>query len=161
MNIEIKNRFNNNIIVVGEYESIKDALEKNRDADLIGANLIGADLRGANLRDADLRGANLRDADLIGANLIGADLRGANLIDANLRGANGITLPVFNIIGSVHSLFFMDDKIKIGCEDHSVEEWVNNYKEIGENNDYSLEQIEEYRKYIFMIAEFIKNKEEK
>ena len=104
----IKNWWNDKIIVSGKYESIKDCLEKNRDADLrgadlrganlIGADLIDADLRGANLigadlRDADLRGANLiganlRDADLRGANLIGADLIGANLIGANLIGAN-------------------------------------------------------------------------
>lgn len=43
MKIEIKNRLNDQIILCGEYESIKDCLEKNR---------------GANLQDAYLRGAN-------------------------------------------------------------------------------------------------------
>jgi hypothetical protein len=156
MNIEIKNIFNNNIILVGEYESKKDALEKNR-----GANLRGADLRGAYLIGANLRGADLRDANLIGAYLRDANLIGADLIGANLIGANGIILPIFNIIGSVHSVVFMGDKIKIGCEDHSISEWVENYKTIGEQNNYSPEQIEEYKKYIFMIAEFIKSREEK
>ena len=51
MKIEIKSRWDNKIILCGEYESIKDCLEKNR-----GANLRGANLRGANLRDAYLRG---------------------------------------------------------------------------------------------------------
>ena len=114
MKVEIKSRwYNTKVLVCGEYESIKECLEKNRGADLggadlRGANLRGADLRGANLGDADLRGANLRGAylrgadlgdadlgdadlggaDLRGANLRGADLRGADLGDADLRGAN-------------------------------------------------------------------------
>jgi hypothetical protein len=93
MKIEIKNRNNGDIIIAGKYDSIKDCLEKNTDANLIGADLRGANLRDANLIDANLidanlRGANLIDANLRDANLIGADLRGACLIDANLRGAN-------------------------------------------------------------------------
>ena len=57
MKIEIKNRWNNKVIICGEYESIKDCLEKNRGADLRGASLGGADLRGAYLGGADLGGA--------------------------------------------------------------------------------------------------------
>lgn len=53
-NIEIKSRFDSKIIISGKYKSIKDCLEKNRDADLRGANLQGADLQGANLQGADL-----------------------------------------------------------------------------------------------------------
>ncbi len=88
MKIEIKNRFTDNIIIVGEYESIKDSLIKNRDADLCEADLYGANLREANLCDANLRGADLYGANLCGANLCGANLCGANLCGANLRGAN-------------------------------------------------------------------------
>jgi hypothetical protein len=36
MEITIKNRFNSNIILCGEYESIKDCLQRNRGADLQG-----------------------------------------------------------------------------------------------------------------------------
>ena len=75
MKIKIKNRLTNEVILCGEYESIKDCLEKNRDADLRGADLGGAYLRGADLRGADLRGANLTGADLRGANLRGANLK--------------------------------------------------------------------------------------
>ncbi len=56
MKVEIKNRFNEKIMISGEYESIRDALEKNRGADLRGAYLHGADLDGVNLRDAVLGG---------------------------------------------------------------------------------------------------------
>ena len=102
MNIEIKNRFTGSIIISGEYENMKDCLQKNRGANLIGAYLIGANLIGANLIGAYLRGADLGGADLGGAYLIGADLGGANLIDANLRGADlgGADLRGANLIGA-------------------------------------------------------------
>jgi len=100
--IEIKNRFNDHIIISGKYENIKECLEKNKanlqGAYLRGANLQwanlrdaylqGANLRGANLQDANLQWANLQDAYLQGANLQGAYLRGANLRGANLQWAN-------------------------------------------------------------------------
>jgi hypothetical protein len=88
--IEIKNRWNGEIMHSGEYADLRDAVvslvEKN--ANLRGANLRGADLRGANLCGADLRESNLRGADLREANLCGADLRGADLREANLCGAD-------------------------------------------------------------------------
>jgi hypothetical protein len=183
MKIEIKNRWNGGIILCGEYESIKDCLEKNiganlyeanlreadlREANLYGANLrkadlIGADLReanliGADLRGANLRGADLRKADLIGADLIGANLRKADLIGADLRGAVGITLPIISISGSLHTLQYMAGKIKIGCENHTVEKWLNDYKEIGTRNNYTPKQIAEYGEYIKMCAKFVKEK---
>ena len=92
MKIQIKHRWTEKVIVEGDYESIKDCLEKNRDAYLGGAYLRNADLRdaylgGADLRDADLRGAYLRNADLRDAYLGGADLRNTYLRDADLRDA--------------------------------------------------------------------------
>ncbi len=184
MKIEIKNRFTDNIIIVGEYESIKDSLIKNRganlygadlrgadlrEADLYGADLRGANLRGANLRDADLRGANLCEADLRGANLYGADLRdadlrGANLCEADLRGANlceadlyeaEIKLPIISIAGSMHFFFYQSGNITIGCESHSIEYWLIMYNIIGREYDYTPEQIREYGEYIKMCKRFI------
>ena len=87
MFIEIKDRFNDNIIT-GEYASVKDMLQKNKFANLRGANLEGANLEGANLEGANLEGVNLRSANLKGADLEGADLRGAKFEGANLQGAD-------------------------------------------------------------------------
>jgi hypothetical protein len=77
MNIKIRNRYNDKVILCGEYKSIKDCLEKNRGAYLRGANLEGANLEGAYLRGANLEGANLEGAYLRGAYLEGANLEGA------------------------------------------------------------------------------------
>jgi len=67
-------------------------------ADLVGADLSAADLDGAKLSEADLSLANLEKAKLSGAdlswtkldkaNLDGADLNGAKLVEADLVGAN-------------------------------------------------------------------------
>jgi len=89
--MEIKNRWNNDIIITDKYANIKEAVEKNK-KNLSGAYLSGAYLRGADLSDADLSDADLRDADLRGAylsdaDLSDADLRGADLSDADLSGA--------------------------------------------------------------------------
>ena len=72
MKIKIVSRWDSGkVILCGDYESVKDCLEKNK-----GAYLGGANLGGAYLGDADLRGADLGDADLRGAYLRGADLEG-------------------------------------------------------------------------------------
>ena len=91
--IEIKNRYTGEVIVSGEYESIKDCLQRNRYAKLTGAYLTDADIRDAKLTNADLidaklTGADLTDADLTGANLTNADLRVAKLTGAFLTGAD-------------------------------------------------------------------------
>ena len=145
MKIEIKNGWTGNTIIVGEYESIKDALLKNRDADLCDAYLRGADLRGAYLRGADLRDADLRDA----------DLRDANLCDAWLYGSH---IPgLLSIQGSSWPLFAYQDYIRIGCERWPVEHWLENYQVIGEKHNYTPEQIIEYRGYIDLCAQFLAN----
>ncbi len=52
MKVEIKNRWDGEVMLCGEYESVKDCLEKNRGANLGDAYLRGADLVDANLGDA-------------------------------------------------------------------------------------------------------------
>jgi len=88
MEVKIKRWDNEEIIVCGEYESVRDCLIENKDKNFYKANLRFANLRSANLRFANLRSANLRFADLQDADLRSADLRFANLQDANLRSAD-------------------------------------------------------------------------
>ena len=122
MKVEIKHRYSGNIILCGEYESIKDCLEQHR----------GADLRGAYLADAYLRGANL--------------------VGAYLKGAKGIKLPIITILGSKHFLFYHTGKIKIGCIEETVTKWLSDYKKIGKENGYTDNEIAEYYQYIKMCS---------
>jgi hypothetical protein len=176
MNIEIKNRFTGNTIIAGEYSSIKEALEENSTVDFTGARLSGIDLAGTNLTEinltrADLAGANLFksnlfDADLTWADLTGADLTGTNLIGTNLFGVNfcktiGVKLPIISIFGSIHNFCYYNGEITIGCECHTVQYWIENYKTMGARHNYSPEQIDEYFGYIKMCEKYLWTQEEK
>ena len=132
MKIKIKDRYTEKIILCGEYESIKNCIEKNRGANLEGANLGGANLRGANLEGANLRGANL-------------------------RGAKGITIPVITITGSRHVVFYHNGQIKIGCNVFTVDEWLDRQRAdiLGKEANYTDTELEEYRKYIKLIADIV------
>ena len=127
--IEIKNRFTGSVLF--EYSKENNTIKET----LIEALKQGEDLIGADLR---------------GANLIGANLRGANLREANLEGA--IKIPIF--CGWTHGI--TEDKIHIGCEKRSVEEWdlfFNSDKVITtKRNTTEFKQIqavfEAYKSYI-------------
>ena len=131
--IKIKDRFNNEVIYSHECKNntlkitcMKAVFDK---ISLYGADLRGADLRDANLRGADLRGANLYGANLYGADLRGADLRGADLYGADLRGADlcGADLrgAAIVIYGMTWTIQIAKNHIRIGCQSHSLEKWIN------------------------------------
>ena len=109
--IEIKNRWTGSVIFTYEKENatIKQAV---LEAIKSGADLSGADLSGADLSGADLSGAYLSGAYLSGADLRGADLRGAKEIDKAY-------LPIY----CKWNTCIIGDKIKIGCETATIEEW--------------------------------------
>ena len=88
MKIEIKNRWDNKVLVSGKYENIKDCLEKNRDANLRYSDLRYSNLSYSNLLYSDLRYSNLRYSDLSGSNLRYSNLRGSDLRYSNLRGSD-------------------------------------------------------------------------
>ena len=111
--IKIKDRFNNEVIYSHECKNntlkitcMKAVFDK---ISLYGADLYGADLRGADLYGADLRDADLRGADLYGADLYGADLRGAAIV----------------IYGMTWTIQIAKNHIRIGCQSHSLEKWIN------------------------------------
>jgi hypothetical protein len=167
VNIEIKNRFSGEIILCGEYESIKECLEKNKTANLSGANLYGAnlsgaDLSGANLSRADLYGADLYGADLSGANLYGADLSGANLSGANLSRADlygeKLTKNPLQILGLKYWVLILEKQIKIGCEIHKAEDWEKfDDDQISKMDDGAIEWWKIYKTIILGLwKEYVK-----
>jgi len=131
--IKITRWDNQKVIVCGEYESVKDCLEKNKEKSFYHANLSSADLsfsylRSANLRSADLSSANLsfadlRSANLSSANLSFADLRSADLSFADLRSAKYLCPSMFLLInwGSVSEDLCLD-LMRYDAENHPIPE---------------------------------------
>ena len=120
-------------------------------ANLRGANLRGANLSEANLREANLRGANLRGAYLTEANLSWANLSEANHIGANLSGANlSWASGIYSMQLSAHPIVVWFNResneyiVRVGCEEHSIGHWLANHESIGQENNYSELQCEEY-----------------
>ena len=124
--IEIKSRWNGEVLYRGEHAGLKEAVDaavKARaylaGAYLAQANLAGASLAGANLARAYLAGANLTDANLTDANLAGAKV-GKDGDEATLVGSR----PVVQIgpIGSRNDwllVFWCGDagvRISAGCQ---------------------------------------------
>lgn len=135
---------------------------------LEGVNLRNADLRNANLsgaflEDADLRNADLRNANLEYAYLGGANLEGANLKNAYLSRATGISF--ITLSATVHPvlgvLYNNKIQIQIECEIHLLDKWLSYYKEIGRQNKYTEDQIQEYKEYIDLCNNFLHSKKVK
>ena len=139
MKIEIKNRYTNKIILCGEYDSVKDCLEKNKNANLFGANLSGANLSRANLSGADLSGANLS---------------GADMKDAYFYGEKLVKEPM-QIIGLEYFILITLEHIKIGCECHKVDDWkkFNDKRIIEMDGEDGLKLWKENKEFIFMCYE--------
>jgi len=139
MLIEIKNRFTGAIILCGEYESVKDCLQKNSAADL---------------RFADLRSANLRYADLSSANLRYANLSYANLRYANLRYAIGEMRSLRSFQIEKYMVSYTDSILNIGCQSHTIEEWENfDDDRIKSMDSGALEWWTKWKPIIFQIIE--------
>jgi hypothetical protein len=131
--------------------------EGGEQADLSGADLSGADLSGANLSGADLSWADLSGADLSGADLSGANLSWANLKNTKLSNNEYLVKSIF-INGSRHSVSWWGlGMISIGCHRKEIKWWKKNYRAVGENEDYTPEQIDEYYQYILICERMQKS----
>jgi len=157
----------NEIIICGEYESVKDCLERNKDKSFYRANLRSADLRSADLRYADLRSADLHCADLRSADLHCADLRYAKGINKYL------TTPLYSMldqVGVIRAYKLVNDKNEgvyngglkyiVGETVEELKAETNEMKDCGAGiNLATLDWcIKEWEKsYKILIAEFTKD----
>ena len=132
MKIEIKRWTDGKIILCGEYESIRDCLEKNSSANLSSADLSSANLRYANLRYADLRSANLSYA-----NLSFADLDKRYIQVACIGSRKGMTTYCFE-----------DDFVWCGCWSGKLKDFEKRVKETHKNNKQFLAEYLGFIKYI-------------
>ena len=115
-------------------------------------------LTGKGGKKADLSDANLVGADLSRANLSRATLSRAILSGANLSGAK-TPYPIyqffigkFNGVASPHTL-------RIGCEEHDWDIWLQKYKEIGEKAQFSEQEIDQHYQVIKLYYKLLTGKD--
>ena len=96
-----------------------------------------------------LRGIVIRAGAVIGERAV--IIAGAVIGERAEIGA-GAEPIIISINGSGHFVsYWGQDRIDIGCNKDSIKKWLDKYVEIGKNNGYSDQQIEEYGKYINLI----------
>ena len=110
---------------------------------VVDAGKSGADLRGADPSGADLSVAILSVAILSVAILRGADPSGVDLSEAHLRGAV-LDAASITIIGSRHVITASSREVRIGCQSHPIDWWLDHFRAVGRENGYTAEQVEEY-----------------
>jgi hypothetical protein len=85
---------------------------------------------------------------------IAADtLRQADLRRTDLSGAKQ---RVIRIQGSRHEINAIDGNVRVGCIQHSISEWLEQFEEIGKEQKYSEAQIAEYGAHLRHIAELLR-----
>lgn len=106
-------------------------------------------LEGKGGEKADLRNTDLSFTDLSDADLNSAVLRGANLHNASLKNTILENQLIIQFQFNKHTAYYYgQDEITIGCEKHSISEWLAEYEEIGKKNGYSEEEIKQYGLFI-------------
>ena len=73
-------------------------------ANLEGANFIGANLYGAYLVESNLTGANFKEANLQRTNLFMADLKGTNFEGANLKGILNLSIDQLSTARTLYNV---------------------------------------------------------
>ena len=124
------------------------------DANLTNANLTNANLTNANLTNVDLTNANLTNVDLYNANLTGVDLTNVDLTKASLShvyltGVKGL----IHIQLSKHGIYAQKEKVKIGCEYLTYQEWEEKGEDIGKREGYSDKEIKMYLNIVKFIQQ--------
>jgi hypothetical protein len=130
---------------IPNIESIPD----NERADLRGSDLSDRDLRDRDLSDKDLRGSDLSGSILIHSNLRRSNLDGVRLWDTigNMREINSLQIERYQIA-------YTYDRLQIGCENHSIDEWRQfSDEEIAGMDTGALEWWRKWRDIIFQIIE--------
>ena len=93
-----------------------------------------------------IRGGEIRGGEIHGGVIHGGEIRGGEYTESMLQ-----------IQGSAHFCYayFLDEGgigIGIGCIRMSINDWIEKYKEIGAQNQYTASQIDEYGAYIDLFA---------
>ena len=122
-----------------------------------GGYFHGGDFYGGNFHGGDFRGGDFYGGNFHGGYFHGGNFYGGNFHGGNFRGGDYEVL-MLQIQGSKHfcyAYFSEEDNsvcLGIGCERHTIEWWLENYASIGQEENYTDEQVDEYKLYIDLFA---------
>ena len=127
-----------------------------------GGDFRGGDFHGGYFHGGDFRGGDFYGGDFYGGNFHGGYFHGGNFYGGNFHGGNfrggDYEVLMLQIQGSKHfcyAYFSEEDNsvcLGIGCERHTIEWWLENYASIGQEENYTDEQVDEYKLYIDLFA---------
>ncbi len=100
--------------------------------------------------------AEIRGGEIWGGEIRGGEIWGGVIRGGEIRGG-AYTESMLQIQGSAHFCYayFLEDGgigIVIGCIRMSINDWIEKYKEIGAQNKYTADQIDEYGAYIDLFS---------
>ena len=95
-----------------------------------------------------------------GGEFVGGEFRGGEFRGGVFRGGEFWSGELkLQIQGSKHFINSPDgENLKIGREIHPIGYWVENYKVIGKKNNYTKDEIIEYKMYIDLFLKILKKR---
>jgi hypothetical protein len=132
-----------------------------------GGVFYGGVFRGGWFYDGEFRGGEFRGGVFYDGEFYGGVFRGGWFYDGEFRGGEfrggvfrgGVFRSgwlILQIQGSRHFVNIPDgENIKIGCQEHPPKKWLSEFESIGKNNEYSENEIIEYKDYIELAAAMI------
>lgn len=107
-------------------------------------------------KKAVIRGGVIWGGEIWGGEIWGGVIRGG-VIRGGVHEHGNIEVSLLQIQGNRHFCYAyfnraLEVEIGIGCERHSIEWWQENYKQVGEKEKYTQDEIDEYRQYIQLFA---------
>jgi hypothetical protein len=122
-----------------------------------GGRFHGGEFHGGEFHGGEFHGGRFHGGEFHGGEFHGGVFHGGWFHGGEFHGGvfHGGWLPL-RIQGSQHFVNAPDGKtIRIGCEQHTPEYWLEHYAGIGRKNGYTPEQVQEYKRYIDVAAAMI------
>ena len=122
-----------------------------------GGEIWGGEIWGGVIWGGVIWGGVIWGGVIRGGVIRGGVIRGGVIRGGEIRGGV-IEVSLLQIQGTRHFCYASPTKdgkeihLGIGCEFHSIKEWLNSFGSIGNANDYSESEIEEYGEYIKLFA---------
>ena len=124
--------------------------------DFRGGDFWGGTFSGGDFWGGDFRGGDFWGGTFMGGTFMGGDFRGGDFWGGDFWGGT-YEVSMLQIQGTQHFCYAYPQEdgsicLGIGCERHSIEWWIENYASIGQEKNYTAEQVDEYKMYIDLFA---------